>query len=131
MNALSSHDQFPDRDVMIPRFREAGDVTLDLFHRDGRVDDRWLALHPREFALLWRLAQQPGERLTRQQLLAEVWRIHFEPETNSLAVHVARVRAKLEPFGLGRLIGTHPDGGYFLDAPPAAGLSVLGMVGAG
>ena len=32
---------------------------------------------------------------------------------------------------LGRLIGTHPDGGYFLDAPPAAGLSVLGTVGAG
>lgn len=122
MNAPRPFGQFPDHDVMIPRFREAGDVTLDLFHRDGRVDDRWLALHPREFALLWRLAEQPGQPITRQQLLAEVWRIHFEPETNSLAVHVARVRAKLEPFGLARLIGTHPDGGYFLDAPPAAGL---------
>lgn len=56
--------------------------------------------------------------MTRRQLLAEVWRIHFDPETNSVAVHVARVRAKLEPFGLSRLIATHPDGGYFLDAPP-------------
>jgi DNA-binding response OmpR family regulator len=121
MNAVPAPRQFPASDVMIPRFREAGDVTLDLLHRDGRVDDRWLALHPREFALLWRLAQQPGERITRQQLLAEVWRIHFEPESNSVAVHVARVRAKLEPFGLARLIGTHPDGGYFLDVPPAAG----------
>jgi DNA-binding response OmpR family regulator len=119
VNASPPFGHFPDHDVMIPRFREAGDVTLDLFHRDGRVDDRWLALHPREFALLWRLAEQPGEPITRQQLLAEVWRIHFEPETNSLAVHVARVRAKLEPFGLARLIGTHPGGGYFLDAPPA------------
>lgn len=122
MNAVPAPRQFPDNDVMIPRFREAGDVTLDLFHRDGRVVDRWLALHPREFALLWRLAEQPGERITRQQLLAEVWRIHFEPESNSVAVHVARVRAKLEPFGLARLIGTHPDGGYYLDAPPATGL---------
>ena len=125
MNAVPSHNQFPASDMMMPRFREAGDVTLDLFHRDGRVDDRWLALHPREFALLWRLAEQPGERISRQQLLAEVWRIHFEPATNSVAVHVARVRAKLEPFGLARLIGTHPDGGYFLDAPPTTGLRLL------
>lgn len=125
MNAVPAPRQFPGSDEMIPRFREAGDVTLDLFHRDGRVDDRWLALHPREFALLWRLAEQPGERITRQQLLAEVWRIHFEPESNSVAVHVARVRAKLEPFGLVRLIGTHPDGGYFLDVPATGGLGMI------
>lgn len=131
MNAVPAHHQFPGSDVMMPRFREAGDVTLDLFHRDGRVDDRWLALHPREFALLWRLAQQPGQRISRHQLLAEVWRIHFEPETNSVAVHVARVRAKLEPFGLVRLIGTHPDGGYFLDVPPVTGPGLMtGTTGA-
>lgn len=121
MNAVPPSGQFPENDRLIPRFREAGDVTLDLFHRDGRVEDRWLALHPREFELLWRLAEQPGERLTRQQLLADVWRINFDPETNSLAVHVARVRAKLEPFGLARMLATHPDGGYFLNAPPGPG----------
>ncbi|WP_051221093.1 winged helix-turn-helix domain-containing protein [Erythrobacter cryptus] len=104
---------------MMPRFREAGDVTLDLLHRDGRVVDSWLGLHPREFALLWRLAEQPGVCVSRKQLLADVWRIRYEPQTNSLAVHVARVRAKLEPFGLARLIATHPAGGYFLD--PASG----------
>ena len=91
---------------------------LDLFYRDGRVDDRWLGLHPREFELLWRLAEEPGQRMTKPELLADVWRIHFEPETNSLAVHVARVRAKLEPFGLAHLLATHSDGGYLLDVPP-------------
>ena len=131
MNTIATTGLVPATDTLIPRFREAGDVTLDLFHRDGRVVDRWLALHPREFALLWRLAEQPGERLSRRQLLSEVWRIDFEPETNSVAVHVARVRAKLEPFGLARLIGTHPDGGYFLDAPPATGLACLAGAGAG
>lgn len=118
MNSIPVNGLFPASDTLIPRFRDAGDVTLDLFHRDGRVEDRWLGLHPREFELLWRLAEQPGERLTRQQLLADVWRITFEPETNSVAVHVARVRAKLQPFGLARMLATHPDGGYFLDAPP-------------
>lgn len=122
MNAVTPPQPLPkapDTALMMPRFREAGDVTLDLLHRDGRVVDSWLGLHPREFALLWRLAEQPGVCVSRKQLLADVWRIRYEPQTNSLAVHVARVCAKLEPFGLSRLIATHPAGGYFLD--PAAG----------
>lgn len=122
MNAVTPSQPLPgapETALMMPRFREAGDVTLDLLHRDGRVVDSWLGLHPREFALLWRLAEQPGVCVSRKQLLADVWRIRYEPQTNSLAVHVARVRAKLEPFGLARLIATHPAGGYFLD--PAAG----------
>lgn len=118
MNSTAVTNLFPDSDTLIPRFREAGDVTLDLFHRDGRVDDRWLGFHPREFELLWRLAEQPGVRMTRRQLLADVWRIDFEPETNSVAVHVARVRAKLDAVGLSAILVTHPEGGYYLDAPP-------------
>ncbi len=121
MNSSSVYSVFPDGETLIPRFREAGDVTLDLLHRDGRVDDRWLSLHPREFELLWRLAQDPGQRLSKQRLLADVWRITYEPETNSVAVHVARVRAKLSPFGLACILATHPDGGYYLDAPPGPG----------
>ena len=118
MTSSSAHNVFPQNDTLIPRFREAGDVTLDLLHRDGRVEDRWLSLHPREFELIWRLAQEPGQRVSKRQLLADVWRISFEPETNSVAVHVARVRAKLQPFGLSRILATHPEGGYYLDAPP-------------
>lgn len=121
MNAIPTPDHFPHSDTRIPRFREAGDVTLDLLNRDGRVVDSWLGLHPCEFALLWQLAERPGERITRRQLLAEVWRIHFEPESNSVAEHVARVRDKLEPFGLASLIGTHPDGGYVLAVPHGYG----------
>lgn len=112
-----------EEDDLIPRFREVGDVTLDLFHRDGRVDDRWLGFHPREFELLWRLAETPGERLTRRQLLSEVWRINHEPNTNSVAVHVARVRSKLGACGLAGMLVTHPDGGYYLEASP--GLSAF------
>ncbi|MEO0417858.1 MAG: winged helix-turn-helix domain-containing protein [Pseudomonadota bacterium] len=117
MSSNSVPSSFPEADALIPRFREAGDVTLDLLHRDGRVDGRWLSLHPREFGVIWRLAQQPGQRVSKRQLLADVWRISFDPETNSVAVHVARIRAKLQPLGLARLIATHPDGGYYLDAP--------------
>ena len=126
MKYSSAQPLFPDDDTLIPRFCEAGDVTLDLFHRDGRVEDRWLGLHPREFALLWHLAQHPGQTMTQRQLLADVWRVGFEPETNRVAVHVARVRAKLSAFGLAHLLVTHPQGGYFLDTPPGPSAFAFG-----
>lgn len=117
MNSRTASRLFHDSGAMLARFREAGDITLDLFHRDGRVDDKWLAFQPREFDLLWRLAQEPGRRVSKRQLLGEVWRIESAPDSNRVSRLIARLRNKLEPFGLARLIATHPDGGYYLDAP--------------
>lgn len=99
---------------MLPRWRTIGALTLDLFHRDARCAARWLALHPREFALLWRLADCPGELVTRGQLLRDVWRLAHEPETNSVEVHVSRLRAKLAATGGEGLVLTDPRGGYRL-----------------
>lgn len=98
----------------IPRRRKAGPVTLDIFYRDGWVGGSWLGLHPREFALLWRLAETPYTRVSRRQLLTDVWRLEHMPETNSLEVHVSRLRTKLAISHCGWLVQTHPDGGYQL-----------------
>ena len=64
--------------------------------------------------MLWRLADQPGTRVARRQLLRDVWRIHHEPDTNSVEVHVSRLRAKLSGAGCPSLIETAPEGGYRL-----------------
>ena len=94
---------------------EAGPLWLDLFHRDAALEGRWLALHPREFALLWRLAETPDATVSQRALLQDVWRLPFEPGTNRVAVHVARLRRKLETVGLAAMIAT--DGaGYRLDS---------------
>ena len=113
----------------LPRRREIGPLTLDLLHRDARSGQDWLALHPREFALLWRLAQSPGEPVSRARLLRDVWRLDFEPGTNSVEVHVSRLRAKLAAAGIEGLVETDPRGGYRLararnrgEAPTAAPL---------
>ena len=99
---------------------EAGPLRLDLFHRDAQFEGRWLALHPREFELLWRLAETPEATVSQSALLRDVWRCPFEPGTNRVAVHVARLRRKLAPLGLAAMIAT--DGaGYRLDsAAPCA-----------
>ena len=110
-------ERVAERIEMLPRHRTIGPLRLDLFARDGFVAGRPLALHPREFALLWRLADRPGEAVSKQALLSEVWRLCHVPDTNSLAVHVFRLRAKLAGAGLEGYVRTAEAGGYMLALP--------------
>ncbi|WP_230079935.1 winged helix-turn-helix domain-containing protein [Alteripontixanthobacter maritimus] len=105
--------------AMLPRRYLAGPLLLDLFHRDARSAERWLGLHPREFAVLWRLAETPFCFVTRGNLLRDVWRLRHDPETNRVAVHIARLRRKLNVSGLDWLIETGREGGYRLAAQSA------------
>jgi len=106
-----------ERAQALPRHRRHGSLRLDLLAREAFVAGRGVGLHPREFALLWRLADQPGEAVSPAELLGDIWRLAFRPETNSLAVHVSRLRAKLRLSGVDRLIETMPDGSYRLIDP--------------
>lgn len=98
----------------LPRFRQHGALRLDLLAREGFVSGRALGLHPREFALLWRLADSPGKSISVRELLSDVWRLAFRPETNSLAVHVSRLRTKLRLAGIDGIVRTLADGSYVL-----------------
>jgi two-component system OmpR family response regulator len=98
----------------LPRQRQIGPLQLDLLQREAFVSGRAVGLHPREFLLLWRLADDPGRAVAASQLRGDVWRLAFRPETNSLAVHVSRLRAKLRIAGLDGLIQTLPGGAYRL-----------------
>lgn len=98
----------------LPRRRRHGLLELDLLSREGWVGQRRLGLHPREFMLLWRLAETPGEPVGAATLLSEVWHLNFRPETNSLAVHVCRLRAKLAIAGLPQILRTMDSGAYLL-----------------
>lgn len=101
----------------LPRYRDLDGLVLDLFARDAFADDRPLGLHPREFALLWRLSDTPGAPVGKLELVSDVWRLGYVPETNSIAVHVSRLRAKLALAGYDALVHTAPGGGYVLILP--------------
>lgn len=94
----------------LPRERSLGPLKLDLLLRDAFVAGRATGLHPREFLLLWRLAEEPGVAIPPSELRSDVWRLAFRPETNSLAVHVSRLRNKLRTAGLDGLVETRSDG---------------------
>ncbi|PEQ13032.1 hypothetical protein B2G71_09390 [Novosphingobium sp. PC22D] len=100
----------------VPKWRQVGPLLLDIVRRDAFVEGRAVRLHPREFELAWRLADRPGAAFTKEALIRDVWQMGFTPETNSLAVHVSRLRAKLGRFGLARMIETGPGGTYLLNS---------------
>lgn len=113
-----------ERHCCAPMQQTLGPLRLDLVAREGFVAGRRMGLHPREFALLWHLARSPGSTVSAETLLNEVWHLPRRPETNSLAVHVSRLRAKLRIAGLEGIIVSCGQGYALqpgLDAPHGIG----------
>lgn len=117
MNALSMAESFRSGDLSASRFREAGDVTLDLAHRDGRVEDKWLGLQPPEFALLWRLAEKPGWPVSDGDLVVAMGYSSREAGHRWLVRCAAEVERRLKGLDVVGLVATHPDGGWVLTLP--------------
>ena len=61
------------------------------------VDGAEVHLTPIEFELLRTLMQGRGRLLTHRALLTEVWGPGYEYDTQTLRVHVANLRRKIEP----------------------------------
>lgn len=93
-----------------------GALEIDPLHRRASVAQRPVDLTRIEFDLLQRLAERCGEILSRRHLLELVWGYRFDPGTNVVEVHLARVRRKLEAAGAGNRIRTVRGVGYVLDA---------------
>ena len=104
MTTLKTSALFAGGEAWLPRFRDLGDLTLDLFHHDGRVEDRWLALDPAEFELLWRLAKAPGRCLPDQALVGWV------RDQRNAELALMRLSAKLAAHHLGHVLARHNEG---------------------
>ncbi len=72
-----------------------GDLRLDGGARRAWVGDRELQLTRKEFDLLARLAQEPGQVVSRETLMSDVWDENWFGSTKTLDVHVASLRRKL------------------------------------
>lgn len=91
-----------------------GDIELNVKARTAHRAGRHLALSPREFELLKFLMDHAGEVVTRQMLLAQVWMLTFDPQTNVIDVHLVRLRRKLDDGGAAPCLETVRGVGYRL-----------------
>ncbi len=95
----------------------ANGLELDLAAHRVSVEGAEVHLTPTEFELLRTLMQGRGRLLTHRALLAEVWGPGYEHDTQTLRVHVANLRRKIEPRpGTPRYIVTDPGVGYRFEA---------------
>jgi two-component system OmpR family response regulator len=93
-----------------------GDLELDLIARRARRGEVTLELLPLEFRLLEFLMRNSDQVLTRTMIFESVWGYHFDPGTNVIDVHIARLRRKVDAGGGPTLIRTVRGCGYKIQA---------------
>ncbi|CBS86319.1 Two-component transcriptional regulator involved in heavy-metal (Cu/Zn) homeostasis [Azospirillum lipoferum 4B] len=91
-----------------------GDLELDLLSRSVKRAGKTIDLLPREFSLLEYLMRNAGSVVTRTMMLENVWDYHFDPQTNVIDVHIARLRQKIDKDFPTPLIHTVRGAGYSL-----------------
>ena len=90
---------------------QAGSLTLDLRTRRATVEGREVELSSREFLLLETFLRNPGQVLSREQLLDHAWGFDFDPGSNVVDVYVGYLRRKLGSDAIATVRGM----GYRLD----------------
>jgi two-component system OmpR family response regulator len=90
------------------------DLSLDLMSRSARRGEASVELLPIEFKLLEYLMRHSGQVLTRTMIFEAVWGYRFDPGTNVIDVHMARLRRKIDAGRTPSLIRTVRGCGYVL-----------------
>ncbi|MER7366707.1 winged helix-turn-helix transcriptional regulator [Nonomuraea wenchangensis] len=103
------------RDVL-----HVGGVELDVQAYQVRVGGRTVHLPLREFELLQYLMRNADRTVTREQIMRHVWHTATTTSTNTIAVHVKRLRARLGDED-DQLIQTVRGVGYRLVTPSISG----------
>ncbi|MBU2062724.1 MAG: response regulator transcription factor [Bacteroidetes bacterium] len=72
-----------------------GSIVINLNKHIVSVNDNVIALTQREFELLTYLVRKKGNVCTRNQIIEDVWDIHFEYDTGVIDVFINAIRKKL------------------------------------
>ena len=88
----ASTDSSGGGDSMLLR---AGGVELDVRTRRASAGEGDVELTAKEFSLLETFLRHPGQVLSREQLLSNVWGYDFDPGSNVVDVYVGYLRRKL------------------------------------
>jgi DNA-binding response OmpR family regulator len=67
-----------------------------------------------ELKLLEHLMLHSGQAVSRSELNEKVWDMHFDPSSNVIDAHVARLRKKLKTAGASAAIATRRGIGFVL-----------------
>lgn len=93
-------DRLPEESIL-----RVGDCALDTRTRRLLVSGDTVELTAREFGVAEMFFRHPGQVLTREQLLSEVWGYDYDPGSNVVDVYVGYLRRKLGEHRISTLRG--------------------------
>jgi DNA-binding response OmpR family regulator len=101
-------EDFPFKPVL-----HLGELEIDILNRCVRVGGHELHLTALDQSLLYLLAANAGQVMTRDEILDHLWGVDFMAESNVVDRHVRNLRAKLQNnWRRPRYIATVPGRGY-------------------
>ncbi|MBI4314188.1 MAG: response regulator transcription factor [Candidatus Omnitrophica bacterium] len=108
------------RGDLVPTVLKVADLELDTLRHRATRNGQALNLTNREYALLEYLLRHPTQVVTRTMLAEHVWEHDFDPLSNVIDVHVARLRRKIDGEFKLKLLQTVRGSGYTLQPPEDA-----------
>lgn len=111
VRALARRSRVLDGPSKVMRFE---DLRVDTGSREAWRGDRRLALTRTEFDLLALFVERHRNVVTKDEIMQRVWGFQLGSTSNTLAVHVACLRSKLEAEGELRLLHTVRGVGFVL-----------------
>jgi len=78
-------------------------LVIDNAAKQVEMNGQIVPMPPKEFELLWLFARHPGQVLTREQLLQQIWEYDYPGDSRTVDTHIKRLRKK---------ISTHTGKGY-------------------
>lgn len=97
----------------------SGDLVLDVARREARLNGARVPLTNREYLILEYMMHNPGRTLTRMMIEDHVWGHSYPGLSNTVDVHIKRLRDKIDPPHGPSNIETVRGAGYRLRTEPA------------
>jgi DNA-binding response OmpR family regulator len=92
-----------------------GDLILDLDKNLVSKQGDEINLTPREFQILKKLAQTPGEIVLKKDLIQTIWGTNMDANTNTIEVYINFLRNKIDKPYNSQSIKTKVGYGYYLE----------------
>ncbi|MDU7298938.1 MAG: response regulator transcription factor, partial [Finegoldia magna] len=100
-----------------PDERVVGNLRLNRKTHKSFYNEIEITLTPKEFEILWLLMEKPDDVYNMDEIHYRIWKDEvLSTEVNPVMVHIRRIRAKFEKYGISSIIKTIWGVGYKINA---------------
>ena len=71
-------------------------MEIDMVKYELKIDGEMVDIPPKELELLFKLASNPNQVYTRDQLLDDIWGYEYYGDSRTIDVHIKRIRRKID-----------------------------------